>query len=98
MLTNDGPRFERYQVDFQRQDGEWVDAGGSGGFQTGTPEHVRQKANQLESDRGPAAPSLPIAQADRSGLAEPFIDRAHRVEGAGAGTNPPVPKPVRRRL
>lgn len=52
-LTNDGPRFERYHVDFRRQDGEWVDAGGSGGFQTGTPEHMRQKANQLESERGP---------------------------------------------
>jgi hypothetical protein len=48
LVTNTFPHFERYQVDFARVNGAWVDAGGSGGFQTGTPERVMRLAGRIE--------------------------------------------------
>ena len=48
LVTNDAPRFERYQVDFARENGVWIDAGGSGGFQTGAPDRVMKLADGIE--------------------------------------------------
>ncbi len=50
LLTNGPSDFEWYQVEFMRSEGTWEEAGGSGGFQTGTPDHVRRRAKQLEAE------------------------------------------------
>ena len=49
LLTNQAPCFERYQVKFTRERGMWVESLTASGFQTGTPEHVRARAQRLES-------------------------------------------------
>jgi hypothetical protein len=49
LLTNDVSHFESYQVNFIRQDGAWIESLSSVGFQTGTPEHVRQRAERIEA-------------------------------------------------
>jgi len=48
LLTDDAAQFERYQVNFRRDQGTWVDSLSSGGFQTGTPDHVHERAPRLE--------------------------------------------------
>jgi hypothetical protein len=50
LLMNDAPRFERYEVQFARQDDAWIPSLGSGGFQTGTPERVHAEAERLQRE------------------------------------------------
>ncbi|MFZ0040753.1 MAG: hypothetical protein WAK93_05560 [Solirubrobacteraceae bacterium] len=51
LLTNDASRFERYQVGFRRERGTWVESLSAGGFQTGTPDRVCERARRIETGR-----------------------------------------------
>lgn len=51
LLTNDAPRLARYQVNFRWEHDGWVESLSAGGFQTGTPQRVRERAQQLELER-----------------------------------------------
>ena len=51
LLTNDPPRLERYQVNFRWERSGWVESLSAGGFQTGTPRRVCERAQQLELER-----------------------------------------------
>jgi hypothetical protein len=54
LLTNDAAQFERYQVNFTRDRGTWIETLSASGFQTGTPDHVHQRARRLKYLSGPA--------------------------------------------
>jgi hypothetical protein len=47
LLTNDAAQWEEYQVNYTREHGSWVESLSAGGFQTGTPEHVNERARRL---------------------------------------------------
>ena len=49
LLTGGPSSFEQYEVEFERVDGVWRDGAGHGGFQTGTPSHIRQLAEGTEN-------------------------------------------------
>jgi hypothetical protein len=47
LLTNDAAQWEEYQVNFKREQG-WVEVLSAGGFQTGAPDHVFERARRLK--------------------------------------------------
>jgi hypothetical protein len=57
LLTNEAPRFERYQVWCERRDGRWHADWGSGGFQTGTPARIDAEAHR-QGWRGSTEPDV----------------------------------------
>jgi hypothetical protein len=59
LLTNEAPRFDPYQVDCERRDGRWFATWGSGGFQTGTPDGVKEAARR-QGWRGHRVPDVTV--------------------------------------
>ena len=55
LLTNDAAPWQEYQVNFRRDRGTWIESLSGGGFQTGTPDHVRERARHLRRGRRPEA-------------------------------------------
>jgi hypothetical protein len=50
LLTNEAPDYESYTVFCEREGGRWYDAGGTGGFNSPTPDEVRDRARALGYD------------------------------------------------
>ena len=59
LLIDDTSEFEEYQVGFVREQGVWNDAGGSGGFQTGTPSQSVEWPAKLGAELREAAQDDP---------------------------------------
>jgi hypothetical protein len=53
LLTNDAAQWEKYQVNYRREQGTWFEVLSAGGFQTGTPAHVDERARRLMDARHP---------------------------------------------
>jgi hypothetical protein len=51
LLTNDAAQWQEYQVNFRRDQGTWIESLSAGGFQTGTPDHVRERVRHLKCGR-----------------------------------------------
>jgi alkanesulfonate monooxygenase SsuD/methylene tetrahydromethanopterin reductase-like flavin-dependent oxidoreductase (luciferase family) len=52
LLTNDAAHWQTYQVNYRREGGSWVEVSSGGGFQTGTPDRVRERVRDLTDAAG----------------------------------------------
>jgi hypothetical protein len=56
LLTNDAAQWEEYQVNYRLEQKTWVEVLSAGGFQTGTPDHVHERARRLMDATHSASP------------------------------------------